>query len=484
MLKHVLESEYKSALLTDFCQLAVANGAVSYKTQDKTARFDLFFRKIPDGGGFVIAAGLSQLIDYLRNMKFSEEDIEYLRSTQMFSEEFTDYLRDFKFTCDVFAVPEGTPVFPKEPFLTVRGPLIQAQLVEIMALLFINHQSLIATKANRIVRAADSREVYEFGSRTAHGISAALLGARAAFIGGCSGTANALAAKEFGIPPFLAMSHSWVLSFGSELEAFKAYAATFPNNCVVLVDTYNTIKSGIPNAIKAFDEVLKPLGVRPKAIRIDSGDITYLSRKARAMLDAAGYPDCAVAVSNSLDENIIRDLLLQGAEIDIFGVGERLITAASDPVLGCVYKLSAIEESGKMEPRIKISDNVGKITLPGEKTVWRLFDREIGKAMADLITLSDEEVDQNAPYELFDPDHTWKRKTVDNFVARHLLQPVFVGGKCVYNSPTLPEIQSYCRNQISHLWDEVLRFENPHNYYVDLSQRLWDLRGEMLSSHS
>lgn len=470
-------------MLTDFYEFTMANGYFRHGRRDTLACFDLFFRKIPDGGGFAITAGLEQAVEYLQSLRFTEGDIDYLRSQGNFSEDFLDYLRDFKFSCDVWAIPEGTPVFPHEPIVTVCGPIIQAQFIETMLLLTINHQSLIATKANRIVRAADGRDVVEFGARRAHGADGALYGARAATIGGCCGTSLTMAQQRFGIPACGTMAHSWIQAFDSELEAFMAYAATYPNDCVLLVDTYNTLHSGVPNAIRAFDAVLKPLGVRPKAIRIDSGDITYLSKKARRMLDEGGYPDCRIMVTNSLDEYLIRDMLSQGAKVDIFGVGERLITSSSSPVFGGVYKLSAVEKEGEMQSRVKISDNIQKLTLPGMKTVYRLFDREVGKAIADLVTLSHEELDENQPYELFDPDHTWKRKTISGFVARRLQQPVFLGGRCVMHCPTLHEIQAYCRRQVEHLWEEVLRFENPHNYYVDLSKQLWDERQRLLESH-
>ena len=477
---------YKNNLtmLTEFCQINVASGSFSGPLANQTAYYDLFFRSVPDGGGFIIAAGLSQVIDYLRNLKFSDEDLEVLRSTQLYGEDFLAFLKEFTFTCDVWAVPEGTPVFPYEPIITVRGPLAQAQFIETVLLLIINHQSLIATKANRIVRASEGREVYEFGARRSHGVDAALMGARAAFIGGCAGTTQVLAAKEFSIPYFTTMTHSWVQAFDNEYDAFVAFAKQCPNDCVLLVDTYNTIASGVPNAIRVFDEILKPMGVRPKGIRIDSGDITYLTKKARRLLDEAGYADCQITVSNSLDEEFIRDMLIQGAKVDSFGVGERLITSASSPVLSGVYKLSAVEEQGEIKPKIKISDNTGKITLPGVKTVWRLMDRDLGKAMADVVTLSEEEIDQPTPYELFDPIHTWKKKTVKNFIARRLLQPIFVEGKCVYASPTLPEIQRYCSSQLNTLWEEVTRFDKPHHYYVDLSQNLWNLRQTMLEKFS
>ncbi len=471
-------------LLTEFCQLGVAGGAFGNQMADDIAYFDLYFRAVPDEGGFIIAAGLAQAIDVLQNLHFSPEDLAYLRQTGRFDEPFLAYLADFAFTCDVWAVPEGTPVFPYEPILTVRGPLVQAQFVESILLMILNHQSLIATKANRIVRAAEGRPVYEFGTRRAHGADSALYGARAAYIGGCSGTTQVQAARQWGIPVYFTMTHSWVQAFEREYDAFAAFARQYPNDCVLLVDTYSTLHSGLPNAIRVFNDVLAPMGVRPKGIRIDSGDITYLTKKARRMLDDAGYADCPITVSNALDEDIIRDMLIQGARADSFGVGERLITAASDPVLSGVYKLSAIERNGQIIPKIKISDNTGKISLPGVKTVWRLFDRELGKATADLITLHTEEPDQSAPYELFDPIYTWKRKTIDHFIARRLLQPVFVGGRCVYAAPTLPEIRRYCEQQIHTLWEEVTRFEKPHHYYVDLSQSLWDLRQDMLQSVS
>ncbi len=470
-------------MLTDFYEITMANGFFENGHGEQTVYFDMFFRTVPDGGGFAIMAGLEQVIQYLKNLSFSEEDITYLRSKKLFSEEFLQYLRDFQFSCDVWAVPEGTPIFPYEPLLTVRGPAVQAQFIETMILLAINHQSLIATKANRIVRAADGRAVMEFGSRRAQGFNGAVYGARAAYIGGCIGTACTIADREFGIPALGTMAHSWVQLFDSEYEAFKAYAEVYPNSCTLLVDTYNVLKSGIPNAIRVFDEVLAPLGCRPKGIRLDSGDITYLTKKARKMLDDAGYPDCQICVSNSLDEFIIRDMLMQGARIDSFGVGERLITASSDPVFGGVYKLAAVEKDGMIEPRIKVSENVAKITNPCFKKLWRLYDRTTGKAIADVITLHDEVIDDSKPYKIFDPEHVWKRKTIENFVAKPLHQQIFSKGQCIYNSPTVAEIRDYCREQLSTLWDEVLRFENPHKYYVDLSQALWDEKQKLLAMH-
>lgn len=471
-------------MLTDFYEITMANGFFENGRRDQTVYFDMFFRRVPDGGGVAIAAGLEQIIHYLKNLTFSPEDIAYLREKGLFSEAFLAYLADFKFECDVWAVPEGTPVFPHEPLVTVRGPAIQAQFIETMILLAINHQSLIATKASRIVRAARGRAVMEFGSRRAQGFNGAVYGARAAYIGGCVGTACTIADREFGIPALGTMAHSWVQLFDSEYEAFKAYAEVYPDSCTLLVDTYNVLKSGIPNAIRVFNEVLVPQGYRPKGIRLDSGDITYLSKKARKMLDDAGFPDCKICASNSLDEIIIRDMIAQGACIDTFGVGERLITASSDPVFGGVYKLAAVEKDGEIVSRIKLSENVAKITNPGFKKLWRLYDRDTGKAIADVITLHDEVIDDTAPYEIFDPEHVWKRKTVENFTARPLQVPIFEHGKCVYTSPSVTEIRDYCAAQMATVWDEVLRFENPHKYYVDLSQKLWEEKQRLLSEHS
>lgn len=469
-------------MLTDFYEITMANGYFKNNFKDTIGYFDMFFRKVPDNGGFVIMAGLEQLVEYLSNLSFSGEDIEYLRG-KGFGEEFLDYLANFKFCCDVWAIPEGTPIFPGEPIVKVKGPVIQAQLIETMVLLCINHQSLIATKANRICRAAGDKAVMEFGSRRAQGADGAIYGARAAYIGGCVGTACTISDEMFGTPALGTMAHSWVQLFDSELDAFTAYAKEYPDSCTLLVDTYNVLKSGVPNAIKVFDEVLAPMGKRPKGIRIDSGDIAYLSRKARKMLDEAGYEDCTIVASNSLDEYIIRDMLAQGARVDSFGVGERLITSSSSPVLGGVYKLCGVQKDGKVIPKIKLSENVSKITTPGNKRVYRLYDKESGKAIADLITLVDEILDDSKPYELFDPDFTWKRKLVTDFVSRELLEPVFDKGKCVFNKKSAKEIREYCKQQVDTLWDEVTRFENPHNYYVDLSQALWDLKHEMLGKN-
>lgn len=469
-------------LLTDFYELTMANGYFKNGLGDKICYFDMFFRRIPDRGGFAIMAGVEQLVDYLSNLYFTREDIEFLRGKHIFGEEFLDYLKNFKFCCDVWCVPEGTPIFPNEPVVTVRGPAIQAQFIETMVLLSINHQSLIATKANRIVRAAKGRAVMEFGSRRAQGFDGAIYGARAAYIGGCVGSACTISEKMFSVPALGTMAHSWVQLFDNEYEAFKAYAIEYPQNCTLLVDTYNVLKSGIPNAIKVFNEILVPMGFRPAGIRIDSGDITYLSRKSRDMLDEAGFEDCKICASNSLDEYIITDMLSHGAKVDSFGVGERLITSSSEPVFGGVYKLSAVEEDdGTLTPKIKISENVSKITTPCFKAVWRLFDRETDKAIADVITMHDEIIDDENEYTIFDPDHIWKKKTVTNFKAVRLMNKVFDKGECIYVQRDVNAIRSYCAAQVDKLWDEVKRFEHPHMYYVDLSQKLWDEKNRLLS---
>lgn len=480
----LLQEKINLTMLTDFYEFTMTNGFFTNGYQNKIAYFDMFFRKIPDDGGFAIMAGVEQLIDYLKGLHFEEEDLEYLRGKHIFDEGFLDYLKHFKFACDVWAIPEGTPIFPGEPIVTVRGPVVQAQFVETMVLLTINHQSLIATKANRIVRAAEGRAVMEFGSRRAQGSHAAVMGARAAYIGGCVGTACALADRDFGVPALGTMAHSWVQLFDTEYEAFRAYAQAYPENCTLLIDTYNVLKSGLPNAIRVFDEVLKPKGIRPVGIRIDSGDITYLSKRCRQILDAAGYPDCGIVASNSLDEYIIRDTLIQGAKIDSFGVGERLITSKSEPVFGGVYKLVAVEgEAGEIIPKIKVSENVTKITTPGFKQVYRLYSRENSAAIADVITLHGEKIDDTKPYTIFNPEYTWKRKKVTDFYARPLLKQIFSRGECVYDVPELPVLREYCKMEIEGLWDEVKRFENPHQYYVDLSQELWDLKHKLLEQY-
>jgi len=468
-------------MLCDFYELTMGNGYFAKGMQDKICYFDIFYRDNPDKGGYAIAAGLEQAIEYLRELHFDAEDIAYLRGRGIFSEDFLKYLEGFRFTGDVWAVPEGTPVFPREPVMTVRAPAIEAQLVETFLLLTINHQSLIATKASRICRAAEGRAVMEFGSRRAQGVDGAFTGARAAYIGGCAGTACTVSDQVYGVKALGTMAHSWVQMFDSEYEAFRAYCETYPTNAVLLVDTFNVLKSGVPNAIRVFNEVLKPLGIKSCGIRIDSGDIAYLSRRARDMLDAAGWTECRITVSNSLDERLINELFRQGAKIDSFGVGERLITAKSDPVFGGVYKLCAVEDdAGSIIPKIKISENVGKITNPGFKKVYRLFSRETGMAEADYICLHHESVDDTKPLELCDPEARWKKKVFEDFYARELLVPVFKGGEPVYDSPSLNEIKTYCAKQLETLWPEVKRFDNPHNYYVDLSEELMELKDTML----
>jgi nicotinate phosphoribosyltransferase len=460
----------------------MANGYFELGKKDEIAYFDVFFRKVPDGGGFAIAAGLEQVIDYIKELHFDDGDIEFLRSKGIFSEGFLDYLKDFRFTGDIYAVPEGTPIFPNEPMMTVRAPSVEAQFIETFVLLCLNHQSLIATKANRVVRAADGRPVMEFGSRRAQGADGAILGARAAFIGGCAATACTISDRDYAIPATGTMAHSWVQMFDNEYDAFSAYCKLYPENATLLVDTYDVLRSGVPNAIRAFKEFLLPKGITKCGIRLDSGDITYLSKKARKMLDEAGLYDCKIVVSNSLDENIIRDIILQGAKIDSFGVGERLITAKSNPVFGGVYKLVAKEEDGAIVPKIKISENPEKITNPHFKKVYRIIDNESGVVIADLLTVFDEKIDESEPLELFDPVETWKKKIVTNYTARELLVPVFKNGECVYKKPHITEIQSYCRDEVATLWEEVKRFENPHRYYVDLSRKLWDIKHSLLEN--
>jgi len=469
-------------MLCDFYELTMSNGYFKTNLKDKITYFDVFFRRVPDGGGFAIAAGLEQIIDYIENLKFSDTDIEYLRSRNIFDEEFLEYLKTFRFTGDIWAVPEGTPVFPGEPVITVRAPAIEAQFIETYLLLIFNHQSLVATKTNRIVRAACGRPVSEFGSRRAQGAEGAILGARAAFIGGVSNSACTIADIRYGVPAGGTMAHSWIMMFEDEYTAFKTYCEIYPENATLLVDTYNVLKSGVPNAIKAFKEVLEPKGIKKCAIRLDSGDLAYLTRKARKMLDEAGLPYCKIVVSNSLDEYIIRDLLQQGAQIDAFGVGERLITSKSDPVFGGVYKIAAIEdESGNIIPKIKVSENIAKITNPHYKKLYRLYDKENGKAIADLLTVYDEVIDESQPLEIFDPDYTWKRKTLTNYKCIELQKQIFKNGRCVYPRYTTDQIRDYCAAQLELQWDEVKRFENPHNYYVDLSQKLWNTKNDLLT---
>ena len=474
-------SERHLTMLCDFYELTMARGYFNSSIKDKIAYFDVFFRKVPDGGGYAIAAGLEQIIEYIKSIKFEDSDIEYLRSKKIFDEEFLSYLSTFRFTGDIWAVPEGTVIFPGEPIMTVRAPAMEAQFIETFVLLIFNHQCLVATKASRIVRAAQGRAVSEFGSRRAHGPDAAIYGARAAYIGGCNSTACTLSDIMFGVPAGGTMAHAWVQMFDTEYEAFKTYCQLYPNNPTLLVDTYNVLESGIPNAIKVFKEVLTEEQRERCAIRLDSGDITYLTKKIRKILDSAGLTKCRITVSNSLDEYIIRDILMQGAQVDAFGVGERMITSKSEPVFGCVYKLSAVEnEKGEIIPKIKISENIIKITNPDFKKLYRFYSKDSGKAEADLITVHDEVIDPSEPYELFDPAHVWKRKTMENYVLRELLVPIFKNGECVYECPPVSQIRENCKRELDSMWDEVLRFENPHNYYVDLSQKLWDEKHSLL----
>lgn len=474
-------NERNLSMLCDFYELTMSNGYFKKGMYNKTAYFDVFFRSVPDGGGFAVAAGLEQVVDYINDLHFSEEDIAYLRAKKIFDEDFLNYLRSFHFSGDIYAVPEGTPVFPNEPIITVKAPVIEAQLIETYLLLAVNHQSLIATKANRIVRAANGRAVLEFGSRRAQGADGAVIGARAAYIGGCKGTACTLTDKLYGVPASGTMAHSWVQMFDTEYDAFRSYCELYPENAILLVDTYNTLKSGVPNAIRAFKEVLLPKGITSFGIRLDSGDISYLSKRARKMLDDAGLKECIIVASNSLDEHLIGDLMMQGAEIDVFGVGERLITSSSTPVFGGVYKLVAVEDdSGKIIPKIKVSENVSKITNPHFKKVYRYYDNESKKALADELCIYNETVSENLPRTIFDPNAVWKTKTLTDFTVRELLVPIFKNGKCVYDLPKLDEIQSYCLQQIDLLWDEVKRFENPHTYYVDLSEKLWKIKQQLL----
>ena len=475
-------NEKNLSMLCDFYEFTMSNGYFKNGFYKRNVYFDVFFRKVPDNGGFAIAAGLEQVISYIKNLHFSEDDISYLRTKGIFDEQFLEYLSNFKFHGDIYAVPEGTPVFPNEPVMTVRAPAIEAQIIETFVLLTVNHQTLIATKANRIVRAAQGRAVLEFGSRRAQGASGAVDGARAAYIGGCAGTACTLTDELYGVPAGGTMAHSWIQMFDSEYDAFKTYCELYPDNPTLLVDTYNTLKSGVPNAIKVFKEVLLPQGKTKCAIRLDSGDISYLSKKARKMLDEAGLTDCTITASNSLDEYLIRDLMMQGAQVDTFGVGERLITSSSSPVFGGVYKLVAVEdEGGEIVPKIKVSENTAKITNPHFKKLYRYYDNESGKAIADELCVYDEVVDDKKPRTIFDPMATWKTKTLTDFTAKELMVPVFRGGECVYESPSIREIADYCATQLDLLWDEVKRFENPHTYYVDLSKKLYEIKNILLS---
>ena len=471
----------KLSLVTDFYELTMSNAYFEKGMHETIAYFDVFFRKIPDNGGYAICAGLEQVIDYIQNLKFDDDDIAYLRSFNKFSNEFLNYLHNFKFSGDVWAIPEGTVVFPNEPLITVRAPIIEAQVLETMLLMLLNHQCLIATKSTRIVSSAKGRPIMEFGARRAHSVDAAVYGARAAIIGGCVGTSCTYTAQKFDTIASGTMAHSFIQSFDSEYEAFKAYAETYPDDCTLLIDTYDTINSGVQNAIKVFNDVLVPMGYRPKGVRLDSGDLAYLSKQVRKILDDAGFEDCKICVSNSLDETLIASLFEQGAQIDSFGVGENLITAKSNPVFGGVYKLCALEKDGNIVPKIKISENVTKITNPGFKKVYRFYSKDTGKALADVVALYSEEIPENN-YTIFDPNNPWRKKTLVNYTVRPLQEQIFKDGKLVYNTPELKDIAKYCKDELNTLWDEIRRLNNPHRYYIDLSKDLWELKDRMLKS--
>jgi len=472
------------SMLTDFYELTMANGYLDNGCGDTIVYFDAFFRNVPENGGYAVMAGVEQVIDYLSNLKFSEDDLEFLKTNYHFNDKFIEYLRNFEFTCDVWAIPEGTVIFPREPLVKVRGPVMQAQLLETALLCTINHQTLIATKTARIVRAAEGRPVMEFGARRAQGFDASVLGARAAYIAGAAGTSCTICGQQFDIPLSGTMAHSWVMLFDTEFEAFKAYSMTYPDGALLLVDTYDVLRSGIPNAIKCAKEVLEPMGKRLKGIRIDSGDLTYMTQQARKMLDEAGLTDCKITVSNALDEYLIRDLINQGACIDSFGVGERLITSKAEPVFGGVYKIAAVEDKdGNVIPKMKISDSVGKVTNPCNKEIIRFYDKATGKALADVLMVADEEIPNGEPYEIFDPNATWKSKVLVDYTTRKLLVKIFDHGKLCYEKPTIKEIRDYCTKELDSLWDSVKRFENPHSYYVDLSPKLWKIKDDILRSY-
>jgi nicotinate phosphoribosyltransferase len=468
-------------LLMDFYELTMANGYFVNGKETTEAVFDVFFRSVPDDGGYAIFAGLEQVIDYLEKLSFNEEEIKYLKSKKIFDDRFLNYLKEFTFTCDVFAMKEGTPIFPNEPIMVIKGPIIECQLIETMVLLTINHQSLIATKASRIVHAAQGRAVLEFGARRAHGYDASIFGARAAYIAGAVGTSNTYADYMYQIPALGTMAHAFVQSYNHEYDAFKAYAMTYPDQCVLLVDTYHTLKSGVPNAIKIHQEVLAPMGKSLKGIRLDSGDLAYLSKQARKKLDDAGLSHVTITVSNSLDEFLIRDLISQGAKIDAFGVGERLVTAKSESVFGGVFKLVAIEENGQLEPKIKLSDNPAKTTLPGFKQVYRFF--QDGVAKADVITLFEETIDPHTPYLLFDPIYPFKKQWIENYEVKPLLVPIYQKGKLVYLLPSVHEIKAYKKEALECIYTEVRRLENPHGYYVDYSKDLYDLKQSLIERY-
>jgi len=467
-------------MVMDMYELTMSNGYFNQKCLDTIVAFDVFYRKNPDNAGFSIFAGLEQVVEYIQSMHFDEDDIAYLRSKKLFSEDFLDYLLHFQFKGDIYAMPEGTIMYPNEPIMTVVAPLIDAQLIETAILLEINHQSLIATKTNRIVRAAGGKPVSDFGARRAHNVDAAVYGARAAYIGGASGTATVLAGKLFGIPISGTMAHSWVMSFASEYEAFKAYAENYPDSTVLLVDTYDVLKSGVPNAIRTAREILEPAGKRLKGIRLDSGDLAYLSKEARKMLDDASLTDCQIVASNSLDEYTITSLNRQGAMIDSYGVGEKLITSSTTPVFGAVYKLAAVKQKDTFLPKIKISETVEKITNPGIKEIYRVYDKD-GKAVADYLTIKGEKLDESQPVRYVDPVKYWKDRSFTDCTFRPLQKQIFKKGELVYELPALPDIRSYVRDQLEHeIWEEEQRFENSHPHYLDMSPAMFELKMSLL----
>ena len=485
-MERFFEDERNLTMLMDFYELTMSNGYFVKGLKDQKVVFDMFYRKNPDNGGFVIFAGLEQFVKYVQNLSFTDRDIEYLRSKNLFCEEFLEYLRNFKFTGDIYAVEEGTVVYPNTPLVTVVAPLIDAQLIETMLLLTVNHQSLIATKANRIVRAAGNAKVMEFGARRAQGADGAIYGSRACFIGGVGSTATVIADEMFGVPAVGTMAHSFVQFFDTEYEAFKAYAEVYPDNCVLLIDTYSVLESGVVNAVKVAKEILEPMGKRLKGVRIDSGDLAYLTKKTRKYLDANGCEDCNIVVSNSIDEYTITSLNDQGAKIDSYGVGERMITAKSQPVFGGVYKLAAVErEKGVFEPKIKISENVEKITTPGFKSLWRIFDKSTGYGIADVITFADEVINPDEPYSYMDEQKPWKRRKFTNFTCEKLQKQIFKAGELVYELPDIKDIQAKVKYQLdTTVWPEEQRFENPHTHYVDLSMKLFETKRALLEKFS
>lgn len=476
--------ERNLTLLTDFYELTMMQGYFKNKSNE-TVIFDAFYRSNPSGNGYAVCAGLEQMIDYIKNLHFDQDDIKYLREQKIFDEDFLEYLSTFRFTGDIYAIPEGTVVFPMEPLVKVIAPIMEAQLVETAILTIINHQSLIATKAARVAYAAKGDGVMEFGLRRAQGPDAGTLGARAAVIGGCIGTSNVLAAKLYDIPALGTHAHSWIMSFEDELTAFRHYANLYPENTTLLVDTYDTLRSGVPNAIKVFSE-LREAGKMPKkyGIRLDSGDLAYLSKKAKKLLDAAGFTDAIITASSDLDEYLIDSLKTQGAAINSWGVGTNLITSKDCPAFGGVYKLAAIEKDGIFIPKIKLSENTWKITNPGNKTIYRIYDKESGKIKADLIALIDEEFSEENSLMIFDPIETWKKTYLrpGSYTLREILVPIFLNGECVYESPKVMDIRAYCQKELDTLWDETRRLVNPHKVYVDLSKKLWTIKNELLDS--